>query len=93
MATVETESATKATARARVTPGGSIQVLGGSYVDTCCGAVDLAWFADRLEITVVGAGSVRVVEAADEETGRQDVIVEIHPPGLDGLLDTVPGAD
>ncbi len=90
MATVET---TKATARARVTPGGSIQVLGGSYVDTCCGAVDLAWFPDRLEITVVGAGSVKVTEARDDETGREDVVVEVRPPCLEALRETMPGAD
>jgi hypothetical protein len=91
MATVETES--RCTARARVTPAGSIQLLDGCSEDACYGPIDLAWFPDRLEITVVAAGSVRIVEAPDAEEGRQDVVIEIRPPSLDALLETVPGAD
>lgn len=78
------------TAKVRATPAGEFELLAGGAEAPAYGPVEIAWYADHLEITALGAGSASVTEAYP--SGR-DVIVEIRPPGLDDLMETVPGAD
>lgn len=56
------------------------------------GPVEIAWYPDRLEITALGAGRASISEGQAGDQGG-DVVVEIRPPALDDLPETVPGAD
>jgi len=79
-------------AKVRVTPAGEIEVVRSEADDSLYGPVEIAWYPDRLEITALGAGRASIAEGY--LTGRdQGFVVEIRPPGLDELTETVPGAD
>jgi hypothetical protein len=79
-------------AKASVTPAGEITLVQGDVDASAYGPVEIAWYPDRLEITALGAGSFSITEGSLSGNG-QDVIVEIRPPSLDALMETVPGAD
>ena len=79
-------------ARVVVSPEGEITVEPGEADVSAYGPVEIAWYPDRLEVTALGAGRASITEGY--LSGRdQDVMVEIRPPGLDELPETVPGAD
>ncbi len=70
----------------------TITLLPGDVDTSLYGSVEIAWYADRLLITALGAGPASIAEAHPSDDG-QDVIVEIRPPRLEELPETVPGAD
>ena len=80
------------TAKVRATPAGEVKVAAGEIGASAYGPVEIRWYPDRLEITAVGAGRAWITEGRPSGDGR-DVVVEIRPPGLDELTETVPGAD
>jgi hypothetical protein len=81
---------TTCAAKVRATPAGQIEVVPGGIDVPAYGAVEIAWYQDRLEITALGAGRASITEAL----GRgEDVVVEIRPPTIAELPETVPGAD
>jgi len=79
------------TAKLRATPDGNVEVRPSDPGGTAYGPVEISWYPDRLEITAVGAGRALIAKGYVRSTG--DVIVEIRPPGLEALTETVPGAD
>ncbi|HVP75900.1 MAG TPA: hypothetical protein VMS63_07750 [Gaiellaceae bacterium] len=79
-------------AKVRVTPAGEIEVVRGNEDASLYGPVEIAWYPDRLEITALGAGRASIAEGHLTGEG-QDFIIEIRPPSLDELMETVPGAD
>ena len=81
----------KATTKLRVTPEGDLRVTSSETGGTAYGPVEIAWYPDRLEITAVAAGRALITKGYLRRRG--DVIVEIRPPGLEALTETVPGAD
>jgi hypothetical protein len=76
----------------RATPAGYIKLVPGDADASAYGPVDIAWYPDRLEITALGAGRATVTEGFMSGIG-EDIVVEIRPPTLDELTETVPGAD
>jgi hypothetical protein len=88
----ELSSAT-CTAKVRVTPTGEIKLVPGDVDASAYGPVEIAWHPDRLEITALGAGSVSITEGSLSGNGQDVIVVEIRPPSLDTLMETVPGAD
>jgi hypothetical protein len=94
MTTLELEgnlSTTTYAAKVRATPAGEVELLPGDGASPH-GPVEIAWYADRLEITALGAGRATITEGSSSSSG-DDVVVEIRPPCLDELTETVPGAD
>lgn len=79
------------TTKLRATPDGDIEVTSNETGGTPYGPVEIAWYPDRLEITAVGAGRALITKGYQRSKG--DVIIEIKPPGLDALPETLPGAD
>lgn len=72
-------------------PAGEITLRPGDGDASAYGPVEIAWYPDRLRITALGAGRASITE---DLTGEgQDVVIEIRPPSLDELPETVPGAD
>ena len=88
----DTLSNTTYTAKVTSTPAGEIKLVPGDADASVYGPVEIAWYPDRLEITALGAGRASITEAYLSDEG-QDVVIEIRPPGLDELMETVPGAD
>jgi hypothetical protein len=83
---------TTCTAKVRATPAGEIKLVPGDADASAYGPVEIAWYPDHLEITALGAGRATVTEGFTSGIGK-DVVVEIRPPTLDELTETVPGAD
>jgi hypothetical protein len=85
-------STSACTAKVRVTAAGETMLVARRPGASAYGPVEIAWYPDRLEITALGAGRAAITE---EHPGRggDDFVVEIRPPGLDELTETVPGAD
>lgn len=79
------------TARLRATPGGEITLTASEPGTTAYGPVEIAWYPDRLEITALGAGRALITKGFERRS--RDVIVELRPPDLAALAETVPGAD
>jgi hypothetical protein len=69
-----------------------ITVAPAGKASTPYGPVEVEWLPDRLRITAVGAGRVTVTEQHEFGLG-EDVVIELAPPTLDDLVETVPGAD
>ena len=80
------------TAKVRVTPAGELELVPGDAGASAYGSVEIAWYPDRLQITALGAGRGAITEGHPSDTGR-DFVIELTPPGLDELFETVPGAD
>jgi hypothetical protein len=82
-------------AKVRSTPAGEIELALVQRDDRSCafGPVEIAWYPDRLKVTVLGAGSASITNAYLSGEAAQDVTLEIRLPSLDELTETVPGAD
>jgi len=80
------------TAKVGVTPEGEITLVPGDVEASVYWPVEIAWYPDRLKITALGAGRASVTEGYTGGHG-QDVVVEIRPPSIDDVPETVPGAD
>ena len=79
------------TAKVRATPQGAVELEPGDDGATVYGTVEIAWYADHLEVTALGAGLADVTAARTTE--NEDVVLELRPPNVDELPDEVPGAD
>ena len=79
-------------AKVRVTPAGEVEVVQGDADDALYGSVEIGWYHDRLEVTAFGAGRASIAEGHLAGNER-DYVVEIRPPSMDELMETVPGAD
>lgn len=77
------------TTKVRATPGGEITLTAAEAVASAYGPVEIAWYPDRLEITAFGAGRAAITPIGE----GQNMIVQLRPSHLDGLAETVPGAD
>jgi hypothetical protein len=94
MTTLESEkdpSSTTCTTRLRATPAGEVLVTSNRAGATTYGAVEIAWYPDRLELRALGSGRALVRKGYLHSTG--DLIVEVRPPSLAAVHETVPGAD
>ncbi len=80
------------TAKVRATPAGEVEVHGGPLDGSVYDAVEIAWYPDHLEVTALGAGRVEIT-AGRMDDEDEDVIVELRPPPLEQLDESVPGAD
>ena len=80
------------TAKARVTSEGETELEPGGGDASAYGPVEISWYPDRLTITAVGAGRASMIDEYLSGNG-QDITIEIRPPSLDELMETVPGAD
>jgi hypothetical protein len=80
-------------ARVRSTPAGEIELVPGDAAASAYGPVEIAWYPDRVRVTVLGAGQASIAEVSRCGEAAQDVAVEIRLPSLDELSETVPGAD
>jgi len=83
---------TTCTARLKATPTGKVELVPGDGDASAYGPVEIVWYPDHLEITALGAGRATVTEGFTSGIG-EDVVVEIRPPTLAELTETVPGAD
>ena len=81
MTTMETEAAT------------AIEVAPPAAARSVYGPVEIEWYPDRLRITIPGAGLIAVREPYACRGDGAAAVLEIAPPGLDELTETVPGAD
>lgn len=72
-----------------MTTSAKVRVAPDDGDDSVYGPVEIAWYPDHLEVTALGAGRASVSDACCGE----DVTIEIRPPSLDELVETVPGAD
>jgi hypothetical protein len=79
-------------ARVTATPAGEVKLVSGNG-DAAYGPVEIAWYADRLEITAVGAGRATITEGRLRAAGHDDVVLELRTPELAELEEVVPGAD
>ena len=79
-------------AKVTLTPAGEIELEPADVDASAFGPVEVTWYADRLKITALGAGRASITDTYLSGNG-QDVVVELRLPGLDELLETVPGAD
>jgi hypothetical protein len=79
-------------AKVRVTPAGETEVVPGDVDASVYGPVEIAWYADRLKITALGAGRASMIDEYLSGKGH-DITIEIRPPSLDELMEIVPGAD
>ncbi len=86
----ETRAQAAPVASATLTPAGEVRFAPGDEDACVYGRIEIAWYADRLEIRAPGAGRATVWER--DPTG-EDVVVEIAPPSLAELPEDVPGAD
>lgn len=77
------------TAKVRATPTGEIQLTATEAGVSAYGPVEIAWYPDRLEITALGAGRASITPLGE----GQNMVVQLRPPRLDELAETVPGAD
>lgn len=80
-------------ARVRSTPAGEVELVPGDADASVYGPVEIAWYADRLLVTALGAGPGSIAEVRCGGEAAQDVVVEIRLPSLDELPETMPGAD
>jgi len=69
-----------------------IEVVPGEVGASVYGPVEIAWSPDRLRITVLGAGRVSITDVSSG-SDCDDAVIEVRPPSLDELTETVPGAD
>lgn len=80
-------------ARVRSSPAGEIELESGDEDACVYGPVEIAWYADRLRVTALGAGPASIAESYVSGEAGQDVVVEIRLPTLDELPESLPGAD
>ena len=93
MTTRELTRSDACVARVRSTPAGEIDLVPGDADASVYGPVEIAWYADRVEVTAVGAGPASRARTFTRGAANQDVVVEIRLPRLDELTEVVPGAD
>jgi hypothetical protein len=80
---------TSYTTKVRATPSGEITLTATDAGASAYGPVEIAWYPDRLEITALGAGRASITPLGE----GQNMVVQLRPPRLDELAETVPGAD
>jgi hypothetical protein len=93
MTTRELEREETCVARLRATPAGDIDLVRGDEDGSVYGPVEIAWYADRMTVTAVGAGPASITRVHAGGEAAQDVVVDIRLPRLDELTEVVPGAD
>ena len=93
MTTLELDKRESCIARVRSTPAGEIELVPGDESASAYGPVEIAWYADRVRVTALGAGPSSITRAYSSGEAAQDLVVEIRLPSLDELTETVPGAD
>jgi hypothetical protein len=80
-------------AKVQSSPAGEVDFVPGDEGASAYGRVEIAWYADRLRVTALGAGSASITEAYPSGEAGHDVVVEIRLPRLDELTERMPGAD
>jgi hypothetical protein len=93
MTTRELEREETCVARLRASPAGAIDLVQGDDGGSVYGPVEIAWYADRMTVTAVGAGPASITRVRTGGDAAQDVVVEIRLPRLDELTEVLPGAD
>lgn len=93
MTTLELDKGETCIARVRSTPAGEIELVPGDESASAYGPVEIAWYADRIRVTALGAGPASITRTYSSGDAAQDLVVEIRLPRLDELVETVPGAD
>jgi hypothetical protein len=87
MTTLELDKGETCIARVRSTPAGEIELVPGDESASAYGPVEIAWYADRVRVTALGAGPASITRASQDLAGHRRL------PPLDELTETVPGAD